>query len=214
MSLEGARYLKLDAIFRPKSVAIIGASSTPGTVGYVLAPHLLKSGYDNPVYLVIVRGGKILGQKAYKSISDIPDEVELAVISIPSKLLIKMFLNKSFSSFSNPFRISANIFDSAILSLRLSFQLFKANAEITAIKIDKNSNAYFAPIELKLFLISNIVFFLKVFRYIYSYNFIYFFHSNSSFLIVTLGDVNQKSIPLEILSFLEMSIKACAALKV
>jgi len=88
MSLEGARYLKLDAIFRPKSVAIIGASSTPGKVGYVLANNLLKSGYDNPVYLVNVRGGEILGQKAYKSISDISDEVELAVISIPSKYVL------------------------------------------------------------------------------------------------------------------------------
>ena len=88
MSLEGARYLKLDAIFRPKSVAVIGASSTPGKVGYVLANNLLKSGYDDPVYLVNVRGGEILGHKAYKSISDIPDEVELAVISIPSKYVL------------------------------------------------------------------------------------------------------------------------------
>ena len=88
MSLEGARYLKLDAIFRPKSVAVIGASSTPGKVGYVLANNLLKSGYNNPVYLVNVRGGEILGQKAYKSINDILDEVELAVISIPSKYVL------------------------------------------------------------------------------------------------------------------------------
>jgi acetyltransferase len=83
-SLEGARYLKLDAIFRPKSVAIIGASSTSGKVGYVLANNLLKSGYQNPIYLVNLRGGEILDQIAYKSISDIPEEVELAVISIPS----------------------------------------------------------------------------------------------------------------------------------
>lgn len=88
MSLEGARYLKLDAIFRPKSVAIIGASSTPGKVGYVLANNLLKSGYDKPVYLVNVRGGVILGQEAYKSISDIQGEVELAVISIPSAYVL------------------------------------------------------------------------------------------------------------------------------
>ena len=80
--------MKLDAIFRPKSVAVIGASSTPGKVGYVLANNLLKSGYNNPVYLVNVRGGEILGQKAYKSINDILDEVELAVISIPSKYVL------------------------------------------------------------------------------------------------------------------------------
>jgi len=38
--------LKIDAIFRPKSVAIIGASNTRGKVGFVLANNLLKSGYD------------------------------------------------------------------------------------------------------------------------------------------------------------------------
>jgi acetyltransferase len=79
--------LKLDAIFNPQSVAIIGASSTPGKVGHVLANNLLKSGYNKPVYLVNIRGGEILGQKAYISISDIPNEVELAVISIPSNFV-------------------------------------------------------------------------------------------------------------------------------
>ena len=88
MSLEGARYLKLDAIFRPKSVAVIGASSTPGKVGYVLANNLLKSGYEDPIYLVNVKGGEILGQQSYKSIKDVPGEVELAVICIPSKYVL------------------------------------------------------------------------------------------------------------------------------
>lgn len=80
--------MKLDAIFRPKSVAVIGASSTPGKVGYVLANNLLKSGYDAPIYLVNVKGGEILGQQAYKSINDIPGDVELAVICIPSKFVL------------------------------------------------------------------------------------------------------------------------------
>ncbi|MGW8178950.1 MAG: acetate--CoA ligase family protein, partial [bacterium] len=80
--------MKLDAIFRPSSVAVIGASSTPGKVGYVLANNLLKSGYDKPVYLVNVRGGEILGREAYRSISDIPGEVELAVISIPAAYVL------------------------------------------------------------------------------------------------------------------------------
>ncbi|TRO50680.1 CoA-binding protein [Candidatus Bathyarchaeota archaeon] len=80
--------MKLDAIFRPSSVAVIGVSSTPGKVGYVLANNLLKSGYDKPVYLVNVRGGEILGREAYRSISEIPGEVELAVISIPSAFVL------------------------------------------------------------------------------------------------------------------------------
>jgi acetyltransferase len=86
--LEGVDYLKLDAIFKPNSVAIIGASSTPGKVGYVLANNLIKSGYNKPIYLVNISGGEILGNKAYKSILDIPEEVELAVIAIPAKYVL------------------------------------------------------------------------------------------------------------------------------
>ncbi len=80
--------MKLDAIFRPKSVAIIGASNTPGKVGYVLANNLLKSGYQGNVYLINLRGGEILGQQSYKSILDVPGEVELAVIAIPAQYVI------------------------------------------------------------------------------------------------------------------------------
>lgn len=80
--------MKLNAIFQPKSVAIIGASNTPGKVGYVLTNNLLKSGFPNPVYLVNIRGGNILGQESYKSISETPEDVELAVICIPSKFVL------------------------------------------------------------------------------------------------------------------------------
>ena len=80
--------MKLDAIFRPKSVAIIGASNTPGKVGYVLTNNLLKSGYGGNVYLINVRGGVVLGQQSYKSILDVPGDVELAVIAIPSQYVI------------------------------------------------------------------------------------------------------------------------------
>jgi acetyl coenzyme A synthetase (ADP forming)-like protein len=81
--------LKLDAIFKPKSVAIIGASSTPGKVGYVLANNLLKSGYPGPVYLINIKGEDILGNKSYKTISDVTSEVELAVIAIPSQFVLE-----------------------------------------------------------------------------------------------------------------------------
>lgn len=81
--------MKLDAIFRPKSVAIIGASSTPSKVGYVLANNLLKSGYPGPVYLINVKGEEILGRKSYKTIGDAPGDVELAVIAIPSQFVLE-----------------------------------------------------------------------------------------------------------------------------
>ena len=80
--------MRIDAIFRPKSVAIIGASNTRGKVGFVLANNLLKSGYNGQVYFVNIKGSQILGKQVYKSITDIPGEVDLAVIAIPAKFVI------------------------------------------------------------------------------------------------------------------------------
>jgi len=81
--------LSLKPFFNPDSVAIIGASNTPGKVGNVLARNLLKSGYSKPVYLVNIKGGQVLGRETYKSILDVPGEVELAVIAIPSRFVLE-----------------------------------------------------------------------------------------------------------------------------
>jgi len=76
--------LKLDAIFRPKSVAIIGASRTPGKVGHVLTRNMLESGFSGKIYPINPNADEILGLTCYKSILDVPDDVDLAVVSIPS----------------------------------------------------------------------------------------------------------------------------------
>jgi len=76
--------LKLDAIFRPKSVAIIGASRTPGKVGHVLTRNMLESGFSGKIYPINPKADEILGLPCYKSVLDVPSEVDLAVVSIPS----------------------------------------------------------------------------------------------------------------------------------
>ena len=76
--------MKLDAIFRPKSVAIIGASRTPGKVGHVLTRNMLESGFSGKIYPINPNADEILGLTCYKSIVDVPDDVDLAVVSIPS----------------------------------------------------------------------------------------------------------------------------------
>ncbi|OGD44363.1 hypothetical protein A3K69_07710 [Candidatus Bathyarchaeota archaeon RBG_16_57_9] len=82
--------MKLDAIFRPKSVAIIGASSTPGKVGYVLASNLVKSGYPGEIYFVNLKGEIILGRTSYRTISEVPGDVELAVVAVPSNYVLEL----------------------------------------------------------------------------------------------------------------------------
>ncbi len=79
--------MKLDSIFRPASVAIIGASATPNKVGYILVRNMLKSGYPGKIYPINPQEGQILGLKVYSSVKAVPDEIDLAVVAIPARLI-------------------------------------------------------------------------------------------------------------------------------
>jgi acetyltransferase len=74
----------LDSIFRPSSVAVIGATEKAGSVGRTLVWNLISSPFGGTVYPVNPRRSSILGVRAHPSLSDIPDPVELAVIVTPA----------------------------------------------------------------------------------------------------------------------------------
>lgn len=77
----------LNGLLRPKSVAIIGASHTPGKIGYTVVKNLLESKYEGSIYPVNPKGGEILGLKVYPSVLDVPGKVDAAAIVVPAKLV-------------------------------------------------------------------------------------------------------------------------------
>jgi acetyltransferase len=74
----------LDAMFAPASVAVIGASSNPGTVGRTILENLLSGEFRGKVYAVNTKRPEVLGLKAYASVRDIADPLDLAVIATPA----------------------------------------------------------------------------------------------------------------------------------
>ncbi|OEU67592.1 MAG: acyl-CoA synthetase [Desulfobacterales bacterium PC51MH44] len=80
---------KLDAIFSPKSVAVIGASTTPGKVGHDIFANILRGGYSGTLYPVNPKAKSILCVHAYPTVKEIPDQVDLAVIILPPRLALK-----------------------------------------------------------------------------------------------------------------------------
>ena len=76
---------KLSKLFNPKVIAIIGASSKEGTVGNSLMKNIIGSGYDGIVYPINPKRTNILGVKTYKALSEITDQVDLAVIAVGAK---------------------------------------------------------------------------------------------------------------------------------
>ncbi len=75
---------RLLELFNPRSVAFVGASGTLRKWGHILPTHALSSGFDGKIFLVNPKGGTIAGREAYKSVMDIPEKVDLAVVTIPA----------------------------------------------------------------------------------------------------------------------------------
>lgn len=74
----------LDSIFKPKSIAVVGASNKIGSAGYRIFRNLIGSGYEGVVYPVNPNHESIQGVQAYPTIKDLPKVVDLAIISTPS----------------------------------------------------------------------------------------------------------------------------------
>ncbi|NIL99620.1 MAG: hypothetical protein GTN89_01255 [Acidobacteria bacterium] len=75
----------LDGILRPRSVAVIGASSRPNTVGWNIMDNLLRHGFTGPVYPVNPRAASVHSVPAWPSIEEIPGPVDLAVVVVPKQ---------------------------------------------------------------------------------------------------------------------------------
>gem|GEM_PF-3378292 len=78
----------LESIFAPESVAVIGASTTPGKVGHDIFANILRGGYTGILYPVNPGAQSILSVRAYPSVLDIPDSVDLAMLILPPKFAV------------------------------------------------------------------------------------------------------------------------------
>lgn len=79
----------MNGLLTPKSVAIIGASSTPGKIGHTVVKNLIESKYEGKIYPVNPKGDDILGIKCYPAVTDIPGEVDAAIMTLPAKFVLE-----------------------------------------------------------------------------------------------------------------------------
>ena len=78
---------QMNRIMKPKSVAVIGASAENGKIGNSVMKNLINGGYKGEIYPIHPKADEILGRKVYKSVKDIPGEVDIAVFAIPASLV-------------------------------------------------------------------------------------------------------------------------------
>lgn len=77
----------LRAFFHPASVAVIGASESPGKLGHEILKNLSEGGYPGALYPINPKSERILGHGCFRNVKDIPGLVDLAVVIIPARLV-------------------------------------------------------------------------------------------------------------------------------
>jgi acetyl coenzyme A synthetase (ADP forming)-like protein len=80
---RAAATASLRPFFRPRSVAVVGASRDPSSIGYRLLDALVTNHFQGPVYPVNPKASVIGGIRAYPTVRDLPEPVDLAVIAVP-----------------------------------------------------------------------------------------------------------------------------------
>ncbi|HWW80138.1 MAG TPA: acetate--CoA ligase family protein [Steroidobacteraceae bacterium] len=78
---------QMNRIMRPDAVAVIGASAENGKIGNSVMKNLINGGYRGAIYPIHPSASEILGKKAYKSVKDVPGEIDVAVFAIPAKFV-------------------------------------------------------------------------------------------------------------------------------
>jgi acetyltransferase len=77
----------LDPLFTPASIAVVGASNKENKVGFLVVRNLISSGYMGPIYPVNRKAPEIQGLPAYPSVSQIPDDIDMAVSCVPARFV-------------------------------------------------------------------------------------------------------------------------------
>ncbi len=77
----------MNCIMRPNAVAVIGASAEDGKIGNSVMKNIINGGYKGKIYPIHPKAETIMGLKAYKSVKDVPGDIDVAVFAIPAKFV-------------------------------------------------------------------------------------------------------------------------------
>lgn len=84
-SRSDGRPKTLDRILRPRSIAVIGASSSPSKIGHNIVDNIIKGGYTGRLFPINPKEKKILNLEVFPSVLDVPEEIDVAILTIPAR---------------------------------------------------------------------------------------------------------------------------------
>ena len=80
----------VERLLRPSSIAVVGASRTPGTIGHQVFHELVARGFQGPVYPVNREADAVASVRAWRSVVDVPGELDLAVVCVPADQVLRV----------------------------------------------------------------------------------------------------------------------------
>ena len=101
----------LELMFNPKSIAVFGASDTKNSVGSMLYANLLAGAFKGELYAINPKHDKVQGKKCYRSILNIGDNVDLAVIASPANTVVHIIKECGEAGIKNVIVLSAGFGD-------------------------------------------------------------------------------------------------------
>jgi len=129
----------IGSLFYPKSVAIVGASAQIGKWGHTLMANTVSGGYKHPIYPVNPKGGTIAGLKAYRSLSEIPDDIGLAAVTIPAARVLDLIPEFRKKGIRNMLLITSGFAETGDDGRHLEQQLVEAAREAGVLVLGPNT---------------------------------------------------------------------------
>lgn len=131
--------LSTGSIFHPRSIAFVGASAQMGKWGHMLVTNTISGGYRGKIYLVNPKGGQIAGRPVYRTVTDIDDSVDLAVVTIPAKHVLGLIPEFSEKKIRNMLLITSGFGETGHEGKTLENRLARAAQEAGILILGPNT---------------------------------------------------------------------------
>jgi len=126
-------------LFYPKSIAFIGASAGISKWGQLMYSNVLVGNYQGKIYLVNSKGGEIIGRNVYKSVTEIPEPVDLAVVTIPANHVLALIPELKKKKIKNVLLISSGFGETGPEGKKLEEELIRQAKEAGILILGPNT---------------------------------------------------------------------------
>ena len=129
----------IGSLFYPKSVAIVGASAQLGKWGHSLMTNTISGGFKGLLYPVNPKGGTIAGRQVYRSVMEIPDKIDLAVVTIPADKVLDLIPQFREKGIRNMLLITSGFSETGETGRQLEKELIKAAQQAGVLVLGPNT---------------------------------------------------------------------------